>query len=138
MGGSESEEENRQVTRVIDVESDLWHDDEENIVPIMTDISKLPPHKGPYPPNEYTDKLRYSDWEALHEEIYYVRHRLPKYKQTIVNNHSNAEKVCGEVISYIEKYRGSQFINIGLDTEKEQSKKSQNYQKKHVNIDIPS
>ena len=107
-------------THCIKVENDLYYEEGENLVPLRTDIRKMPPHNKPYPRSAYSDEVRYSDWEAILKESYHTRHRLPKGQQTIVDSHASADKVCKEVMSYIKKDK-SQYIYVGLDTEKELS-----------------
>ena len=68
------------VTHEVQVENDPWYDGTE----LLTNIKKIPPHNKPYPPNEYSDELRYSNWGALLEETYLTRHRLPKNQQSLI------------------------------------------------------
>ena len=106
--------------RELTIERDLWEDDDENVVPLKTDLNLLPPHEGKYPPTDFSDRIRYNEWEA-EEAKYYSVIRLPRDKLSVVDNYIAADKICDDMVENIDKYEGEHFINVGLDTEKENS-----------------
>ena len=90
---------------VITIERDLWEDVNAGNFPLSTNLSDLEPHKKRfprYPPTDFSDRIRYNEYEARMEQEYYDVVRLPESKQTIVDNFDTANETCREMIEEID------------------------------------
>ena len=61
--------------RTVIIDEDLYNDDrpETEIPPLDTDLSLLPPHKGKFPRNKYSDGIRYNEFVVEYELKYYEK-----------------------------------------------------------------
>ena len=68
------------------IERDIWEDDNEGIVPLKTNLNELPPHWKPYPANDFSDRIRYNEWEAEEEKKFYMPIKIEVDKQNVIDN----------------------------------------------------
>ena len=63
-GMSDDEDYNDDGDIIIEVEEDIWDDDDETQIPLATNIDELPKHNKPWPRNKQFDGDRYNEKEA--------------------------------------------------------------------------
>ena len=97
------------------VDSDILNDNDRGSVPLFTDLSKIPRHKGKYE-NKNTDSARYNEFEWKEEAKTLKILKIDESRMTRVRTCKEANEVCKEMIGKINEYDGP--ILCGFDTER--------------------
>ena len=104
------------------IEEDLWNDTNENIVPLETDISKIPSHEETFGTRlkrkKELDAQRYNPIEAKLELEYYEQITLEKEKQTVIDSYEVAESFFRHLVQILDRCIDKRVL-VGFDTEKE-------------------
>ena len=66
----------RDFHQIVYLQADLLDDRDKDAVPLKTDLSALPAHKGPYAPTPSSDAERYNAYECDLEARYFSKIRL--------------------------------------------------------------
>ena len=106
----------------VQVEEDLWYDDNDNIVPLETDMTQIPSHEKTFGTRlkrkKELDAQRYNPIEAKLELEYYEQITLEKEKQTVIDTYDVAESFFRHLVQVLDRCVDRRVL-VGFDTEKE-------------------
>ena len=87
---------------VIYLESDLRADDSEKVT-LETNLNDLPPHRGRYEPTQFSDEIRYNEYENELEKTVFRPITMPESQQTVVRDRANADFIFAEMLENMDK-----------------------------------
>ena len=91
-----------------------------DLPPLDTDLSELPPLRKGGHPSKFVDGRRYDEYWYKLEQKYWEPIDLPRDKQTVVRTHRDMDAVVAEIRGKMDETHDSEIL-FGMDTEKDVS-----------------
>ena len=105
------------------IERDLWEDDDEDVVDLLTDPKEYRANNPNYMRTDQSDRFRYNEFECKLKMKMYKPIRISRAHQYVIDDFTAANKFCKEMVcrinEYLAKPDAEPYVNIGFDTEKD-------------------
>ena len=114
---------NGEPSHKIIIERDLWEDDNEGIVDLLTDPKDYRPNNPAYTRTDQSDRFRYNEYECNLKTKMYEAIHISRVHQYFIDEFTAADKFCAEMVERIDEYLSrpdvDPYVNVGFDTEKD-------------------